>query len=328
MHFEKEQYENFVKCHPAGNVFQSLAFGQFQDKIPYRGKSWALFSKNSAGCLAIKIKLPFNFCWLWIPYGPLGFCDEIFEDLGRIAKEENAIFARIEPPSDWRAGQTEKLKKTWRIRKSFGRYTPENTLAVDVGKNEDEILAQMKPKGRYNIQIAKKHGVKCGHFEDFEKIPARDFNNFYEILKKTSQRDEFGIHPKTFYGNLLKILCAQNMASLFLAYIKEKVVAGIIAVFYRGTAVYYYGASDYEYRNLMAPYLLQWEAMREAKKRGLKFYDLLGIAPEDAKKHPWAGVTEFKKKFGGEKIKYPEAFDIVYKPVVYKFLKVLRKIRG
>lgn len=308
---------------PGGNFFQSRAFGEFCEMLPYRGKSWFLIvQKNQniqATCLVIKVKLPFGFSWLWGPYGPLGTSEEIFEDLARIGQEERAIFARIEPPLGQLTAFGKKMPhcKKWWVSPSKNRFTPEHTLLLDTEKSASEILAQMKPKGRYNIQVAKKRGVEVHFFENFHDIPKKDFDIFYELLKKTSQRDAFGIHPKFFYENILKILSQYNLGGLFLAYIKGKPIAGIIVVFYKNTATYYYGASDYEYRNSMAPYLLQWEAILEAKKRGMRYYDFLGIAPGDEKNHPWKGVTEFKKKFGGREFSYPPAFDIIYKPFWY-----------
>jgi len=322
---DKTIYENCIKSQPTGNFFQSWDFGVFQETLPYRGKVWALTHGKSA-CLAIKMKLPLGFCWLWVPYGPIGSekgeLDKVFGDLGKIAGEEGAIFARIEPPLDSPAIP---LAQKWPITPSGKRFTPEHTLVLDLDKSEQEILAQMKPKGRYNINIAKKHGVTCAVFCKFEDIPAQDFNSFYEILQKTAQRDTFGIHPKYFYENLLKTLSPQNACALFLAYSGGKVVAGIITVYYKDTATYYFGASNHEYRSLMAPYLLQWEAICDAKKRGFKHYDFLGIAPSEAKNHPWAGVTDFKKKFGGGEVQYPPAFDIIYRPFLFKLMNVLKR---
>lgn len=317
-----EQYETFVKNHPSGTFFQSWTFGEFQEKIPYRGKSWTLIAKNAA-CLAIKIKLRFGKCWLWMPYGPLGFSEEIFEDMARIAKEEKAIFARIEPPENFkfRAG----AEFDWRIVKSPHRFTPEHTLILDLEKTAEEILAQMKPKGRYNIQIAKRHNVLVRQYNS--DIPEKDFAAFYKILKKTGGRDGFGIHQKYFYKTLLETLAPKKMASLFLAYHQNTVIGGVIVIFYKDTATYYYGASSYEHRNLMAPYLLQWEAICEAKRRGMKIYDFLGIATPHAKNHPWAGVTEFKKKFGGKEITYPPAFDVVYRPFLYRAMRLVQSCR-
>lgn len=326
-----KSYEEFVSEHPDSTFFQSWAFGEFQEKIPYRGKMWSLgvISHNdiTASCLVIKQKLPLGFFWLWVPYGPLEFSEEIFEDIASIAKKERAVFARIEPPLHWQDTYTEALKKSWRIVSAKKRYTPEHTLILNIEKSEDEILAQMKPKGRYNIGVAQKRGVTVHQWNGNQE----EFNAFYEILKKTSVRDSFGVHPKFFYAELLKTLGEPGMATLFLASVRppvmvrephhDRIIAGIIVVFFKDTATYYYGASDHTYRSLMAPYLLQWEAIREAKQRGIKYYDFLGIAPEGSKNHPWAGVTEFKKKFGGKTIVYPQAFDIIYHPIIYKFIK-------
>lgn len=330
------------------SFFQSKEFGEFQDKIPYRGKTWLLKHHDQNLCLVIRQKMRFGKCFLWVPYLRVqgtGYWGLVLEDLRRIAKDENAIFARVEPAEGFDDKDIAELKKKWLIKPAKKRFTPEHTLILNLEKTEEELLAQMKPKGRYNINVARKNGVVVKQFND--KIPEKDFDAFYKILEKTGERDEFGIHPKSFYKTLLDTFVPKKMASLFLAYNKEgAVVAGIIVIFYGDTATYYYGASDYTHRNLMAPYALQWEAIREAKKRGMKYYDFLGIAPvtlslspfdsahgdpelvEGSKgdRHPWAGVTDFKKKFGGREVSFPKAFDVVYKPVWYKAMVVAKRV--
>lgn len=317
------KYETFVLNNPAGSFFQSQAFAEFQKKIPYRGKTWAFsiinYNDIKSSCLIIKQKLPFGYCWLWVPCGPLGeFSKDIFEDLAKTAEEERALFARIEPPADWKNEYIDLIKRKWAVKPSPHRFTPEHTLILDIAKSEKEILVQMKPKGRYNVGIAKKRGVSVHQWEGDEA----EFEKFYEILKKTASRDAFGVHPAFFYKKLLETF-GKDQSILFLATepVKKKIIAGIIVIFYQGTATYYYGASDHHYRNLMAPYLLQWEGILEAKRRGMTQYDFLGIAPENVGNHSWAGVSEFKKKFGGRGITYPPAFDIVYRPFLYTFYK-------
>ncbi len=108
---------------------------------------------------------------------------------------------------------------------------------------------------------------------------------------------------------------------LFLADFKNKIIAANIVVFWEKTAIYLHGASDYEQRNLMAPHLLQWEQIKEAKKRGCIEYDFWGI---DEKK--WPGVTRFKKGFGGREVEYPGAFDLIFQPVWYKIYKIGRTL--
>ena len=329
-------YEQFVLNQPAGTIFQSSAFGEFQETLSYRGKYWACHVANGEGeasALVVRMKLPLGHSWLWVPYGPAGgFNEELFGDIEKIAHDERAIFTRVEPGAGWTSEDTLKVRELFgekRIAHATPRFTAEHSLVLDLDEDEGGLLAQMKPKGRYNIGLAEKKGVTVKIFAHLEDIPPHDFNLFYEILKRTSARDGFGIHPRYFYENLLRILGEKGMAALALGYGPDgAVVAGIIVTFYKDTATYYFGASDHAARALMAPYLIQWEAIREAKKRGFSHYDFLGIAPPNEPTHPWAGITEFKKKFGGREIAYSPAFDIVHSPFKYKALAVARKLRG
>ena len=110
---------------------------------------------------------------------------------------------------------------------------------------------------------------------------------------------------------------------------EKKVIAGIIVTYYGDTAIYYFGASGNEYRNLMAPYLLQFHAIKKAKEKGLNWYDFLGIAPEDAGKgHSLAGVSGFKLKFGGKTVQYMKAKELVYKSFWYWVMRIRKGISG
>lgn len=299
----------------------------------------------AARCLVIRQKLRFGKCMLWVPYGPVietedaeewrGVLQTALEDLKKIAKEENAIFCRIELPlsshpanllkvhelfMNWRIEERQK-KNGWIIKwkQSFSRWTPEKTLVLDLSKPEDQLLAEMKEKGRYSIGLAKRHGITIQHFHTLEEVGAKfAFDAFYKLLEKTAKRDQFHGHAKSFYKTFLDTLGPKKMASLFVAQHEGKIIGGIIVVFYGDTATYYYGASDYEHRNLMAPYLLQWEAILKAKKQGLRWYDLFGLE--------WGRVSEFKEKFGGKIVEFPKAFDIVYRPFWYWVMKMKRRL--
>jgi len=106
---------------------------------------------------------------------------------------------------------------------------------------------------------------------------------------------------------------------LFVAIYNKKIIVANIVMFYKETAIYLHGASDYQYRNLMAPYLLQWQQILEAKERGCSEYDFWGI---DEKK--WPGVTRFKRGFGGKEIVYPGAYDLVFQPTWYRIYKLAK----
>tara|TARA_Y100000031_G_scaffold141426_1_gene169960 strand:+ start:291 stop:1262 length:972 start_codon:yes stop_codon:yes gene_type:complete len=232
------------------------------------------------------------------------------------------------------------LNSQFSILNSSRHIVPEATRIIDLTKSEDEILAQMKQKGRYNIKVAQKHGVEVKQSDDVDA--------FYELIKKTSKRDGFKPHSKEHYKKFLENLDGAFMLLAFAPSIVNcqlSIVAGLIGVIFKGQGIYYYGASSHEHRNLMAPYLLQWEAMKFCKAKGCTSYDLFGIVPpeksplsqpvlslskeergrERGANHPWQGVSAFKEKFGGEVVTYPEEKVIILKPLIHKLIDMKRK---
>ena len=285
------------------NLWQHPFWDSFQKSMGLR--TWAL-ERTGASALVIRRSLPFGLCWLEVPRGPL-FDGEaafggILEDIKRTAKEENAVFIRF--------SSYEKLPL--QAPDTPFDHHPQTSLVIDLLQTEDQILEQMKPKGRYNIKLAEKHVVTVEVSGDVEA--------FHSLLKMTADRDGFGVHSVQYYQSMLSAL-GQN-AQLLMARYEDQLIAGGIFVYLDEWGIYYYGASDNHFRNVMAPYLLQWTAIKEAKKRGCKYYDFLGIAPEGATKHPWAGVTDFKKKFGGRVVSYPAAKDLVLRPFWYLLYKL------
>ena len=244
----------------------------------------------------------------------------------------------ILPPHQVR-GQNEIIKD--KLIKSDGGQRIEKTLVLDLEKPEEQLSAEMKQKTRYNIKVAEKHGIKTRVSESLEK----DFEDFWRLMKGTAKRNKIKIHPKIHYEKLFSV-CHSRPASvipakagiqygvsssgnpeelqieLFLAEYQNKIIAANIVAFFGDKAAYLHGASDYEYRNLMAPYLLQWEQIKEAKNRGCQVYDFWGI---DEQK--WPGITRFKTSFGGKEIKYVGAWDYVFDKKWYWIYKNIKKIR-
>lgn len=228
-----------------------------------------------------------------------------------LAKKEKAIYTLVE-------GYQKQEPKT-KTTKPFKNIIPRYTQAIDLHLPETEILKHMHTKGRYNIRLAAKKGIVIKQ--------SHDIDSFYRLLQKTGQRDEFHINPKKHYEALLQCLYEKGKAKMFLAFHNEEPIAGIINTYIGNTATYYYGASNYKYRNLMAPYLLQWHAIKDAKKHKFDTYDFLGIADPNNPKDPLIGVTNFKQKFGGQTIKHPKGFAVVHKPVLYFLLLLKKKLK-
>jgi len=254
----------------------------------------------------IRYNLPFGKSYLYSPRCEGKFFSDLFlEKIKEIAKQENAIFFKAEPRDNINLKQFGFVKAH--------DIQPKKTLILDITKSEQELLDKMHYKTRYNIQLAQRHGVKIRN----PKPETRNFDAFWRLMEQTTKRDGFRPHPKEYYKKLLEI----PNVELFTAEFENKIIAANIVVFYNKQAIYLHGASNYEQRNLMAAPLLQWEQIKEAKKRGCAKYDFWGIDEEK-----WPGVTRFKKSFNGKEIEYPGAFDLVFQPFWYKIYKIAREI--
>ena len=208
---------------------------------------------------------------------------------------------------------------------------PAQTLILDLNKGSEELLAEMHPKWRYNINLAQKKGVVI------KKITSRDadfdeyFEKFYQLLDKgTAERQKIKHHPKDYYYKQLTISSKHLSAELFVAEYDKKAVAANIVVFFGNRATYVHGATDNEHRALMAPHLLQWRQICEAKGRCLSEYDFWGIANEysfNKLKTTWAGITRFKKGFGGREMNYIGYFDWPISKIWYLIYRVAQRIR-
>jgi peptidoglycan pentaglycine glycine transferase (the first glycine) len=336
-------FEKFAGRFPQTPVQQSHLWGEFQENIPYRGKFWALGVTEDAKTLGqkelvmtaliVRHATRLGYTWLEIGRGPIFDSrlstdkmtvawDLILDEVRRIAQAEKSILLRVAPHLQNAFTHVGRILFP-DFRDAGHSAYPEWTLTLDLGYSEADLLTDMKPKGRYNIRLAEKKKVRV---DVWKKEDGAGFKQFYQILKDTSRRDQFGVHPADYYRNLLETLGAYDGASLYLAYHPEKqdvVIGGTIVTFFGDTATYYYGASSHTYRALMAPYLLQWRAIRDAKKRGLRYYDFMGIAGSGG--GDWdrrlEGVTRFKEKFGGETSHYMRSFELVFKPLMKVLLR-------
>jgi lipid II:glycine glycyltransferase (peptidoglycan interpeptide bridge formation enzyme) len=215
-----------------------------------------------------------------------------------------------------------------------------STVLIDLRPPPDEILAQMKSKWRYNIRLAEKKVTVEDCTVDISAAQSSDdkLSVFYTLLRETAKRDGIFSHSIDYYRTLFKIAEKYSSAKggtpvvkLYLAYLaggeKPVPVAGIVTLFFGKTATYLYGASSSEHRNVMAPYLLQWRAMKDAKAVGAETYDLFGIPPNDDEAHPMHGLYRFKTGFGGAVIHRPGAYDFPRKPLLAELFRAAEAIR-
>jgi lipid II:glycine glycyltransferase (peptidoglycan interpeptide bridge formation enzyme) len=232
-----------------------------------------------------------------------------------LCKNRRAVFLKLEP-DQWDE-KTSVVRGSWSV--SPHNIQPPRTITVDLKGTEDDILAHMKQKTRYNIRLAGKKGVTVR--------PWDDLSAFYEMMLVTGGRDDFGVHSLEYYRRAYELFYPTGMAELLVAEYEGNPLAALM-VFARGRRAWYiYGASNNQERNRMPTYLLQWEAMRWARSKGAEEYDLWGAPDEDEETLEanftkrsdglW-GVYRFKRGFGGELNRAVQALDRVYNPLLYK----------
>ena len=218
------------------------------------------------------------------------------------------------------------------LRKAVSDIQPPDTVMLDLGQPLDALLAQCKPKWRYNIRLAEKKGVQVRCFpgnQAEDVIPL-----FYQLYRETAARDGIAIHSENYYRSLCRLAAdgtfdtERILISIYIAYFEEKPLAAIITLFSPSGAVYLYGASSNEHRNLMPAYLLQWQAIQDAQKYGCPSYDFYGIPPTDDSNHPMHGLYRFKTGFGGAVIHRVGTLDIPVRSFRYRLYSCAERLRA
>ena len=304
-------WDAFVEAHPRGHILQTsawadlkCAFGWSAVRVDVRDSG-----KLVAGAQILFRPLPLGLATIaYIPKGPLvdrrnlSLVEYLFDSIDNVARSARAIFLKIEPdetPVNRLAGLG--------FDPSPHPIQPRRTLVVDLRPDEEAILAAMKQKTRYNIRLAAK--------KDVVVTPSDDVETFIQLMQVTGERDKFGVHSGAYYRKAYELFHPSGQAQLFLATFNGQPLAGLMLFVLGRRAWYFYGGSSDAERNRMPTYLLQWEAMRWAKARGVTDYDL------------W-GVYRFKRGFGGQLLRAPGAFDRVYSPFWYRLYLAYLRRRG
>ena len=266
-----------------------------------------------------KRSLWMNQFWLFL----LGFSWKLNEDISNkfieLCKLEWALFFQVETNNYDEVNISEwEIFSVWHYKKFITPYTAIINLQSDI----DSILLAMKPKGRYNIKLTIKKWVEVKLVEKSNQ----NIWDFYKLMNQTTSRDNFSGNTLNYYKDFLKII---KESELILAYKDWVAIAWGIFVFGEQESIYYYWAStsDKQYRNLMAPYAVQFLAINEAKKRGSKIYDFLWIASPWDKNSELSWVTDFKLKLTKDARAVSQSFIWINKRFHYTILVLIRKIK-
>lgn len=331
-----DQWDSFIVQNPDAHLLQTTSWGRLKEQF---GWSVVRISTGELGAQILFRSLSPGVNIAYIPKGPVGlsrpdmpefaqFCKEA--DL--ICKKRHAFLLKIEPDA-WRSESPLEMQALYdhplvepifddsrlpNMRISQHSIQPLRTILVNLEEGEEQILSRMKQKTRYNIRLAQRLEVKV--------TPSNDLNLFYDMIQETGARDRFGVHNLDYYRRCYELFQPSGQCELFLASYQEEPLA-MLMVFSQGRrAWYFYGASRNIHREKMPTYLLQWEAMRWARARGCKTYDLWGVPDENpenleakfATRHDglW-GVYRFKRGFGGLLLRAAGPWDRIYNPILY-----------
>lgn len=301
-----------------GDFLQSWEWGTFQEN---EGLKALRLKDDETGMMAqvIRRDLPLGKSYWYCPRGPLGR----FAGLEKAPGISESLFLRFEPLASQEISGSVKVADV----------QPRQTLIIDLHQEQEALMAAMHEKWRYNIRLAERKGVRV-YAAGAGEASALDV--FWELLNETTERDRFRAHDRGYYRLMLETLSGdpasgdktRPVARLVFAEHDGKVLAANLMMYFGTTATYLHGASSRERREVMAPQLLHWKAMTEAKSWGYTSYDFWGVAPEGAENHPWAGITRFKRGFGGNVVSYPGTYDLPIDHFWYRLYAMGQKIRG
>lgn len=269
---------------------------------------------------------------MYCPKGPVfdwynaGLRGRVLADLKALARKQGAIFIKIDPdvvtgtgfPDQPEAEEDpqgrvvtgEMQLRGWRFSDEQVQFR--NTVLIDLIPPEEDLLANMKQKTRYNVRLASRKGVSVrpGSLGDLDLL--------YRMYAETSVRDGFVIRGKDYYHKVWSTFLQAGLAEPLIAEVEGEPVAAVIIFRFAGKAWYMYGMSRQEHREKMPNYLLQWEAMRRARQVGCVSYDLWGAPDEFTASDPLWGVYRFKEGFGGQVVRHLGAWDLPTRRVFYQ----------
>lgn len=320
----QNEWEKLVNKNPYSGYMQSFWWQEFQNLIGWETYKIGIFEKNKllGGAIIAKYSYFKNKSIIYIPEGPvLPYEKPIAEKMFHLLIAEIDKIADLDGSNDRKPTSHLSIEPKLsfvpfffsRFQKAKTDRQPINNLIMDLRLSKKHLLKQMKPKARYNIKVAQKHGVNIIQTSPEEGL--KDFLKLYCSFNKIIPSDK---KDKHYFERLIYILSRNKNGNFFFARYKNQILSSALVIYFGNTATYLFGASSKKFSFTMSPYLLHFTIMQHAKKTGYKWYDWYGLSPDENNvNHPWYGFSVFKKKFGGQQINYIGAYDFVYNRKLY-----------
>ena len=307
-----------------GHLLQSWRWGDFKDRFGWRVARFAARGESAAALAQVLFRRKAGVTLGYIPRGPVvpeGDAEAmatLWSAIDAWARRQRTLTVVVEPD-----GELPMAAHDHMLVPGPEPIQPSRTVKTRLC-DDDGLMAQMHPKTRYNVRMAMRRDVACRIAADTQE----SVDVFYGLLQDTAARNAFVVHDIDYYREFLRRF--DQDALLMFAEIDGRVVAGVIAVVFGKEAIYMYGASSTKDRANGAGFLIQYEAMRWARDRGARRYDMWGIPDYDpestvgdsgdrlASSHggDWRGIYEFKTRFGGEIVSYPRPVERRYHPLL------------
>lgn len=310
----KREWESFLCTHAPQSLFQSWNWGE--TIIQARAKTaagqqrlWRLGlyeGKQLIGIAQGEKIVARRGTFFHVRHGPIlsdweePLAGEVLSALKLFARNQSASFLRISPLIAATPAHASLLSSCGFMDAPMHAMDGEYCWILDIRPSEVALLSGMRKTTRYLIRQAEKMGVTIKKSTDSADLPA-----FLSLYQQTAQRQHFVPHKgmEEEFTQFRK----DDQIELFLGYHNGQLLSGALIIFYNDQAIYHHSASIDQ--KIPVNYLLQWEAIKEAKKRQLSWHNFWGIAPDDKPGHPWKGLSLFKKGFGGEPRAYLHAQD-------------------
>jgi lipid II:glycine glycyltransferase (peptidoglycan interpeptide bridge formation enzyme) len=329
---DRQQWNDFVSASECCNITQSYEWGELGPHLGAQTMRIGVVDdegKLCAAMLMLIVRAPIiRRPYFYAVRGPViddpssPALTTLLNFVRAEARRQGAFMLKVEPSVD-----DEDERWLLALRRHGFRPNPyavhiRNEWVLNIQPDEQEILAGMKEKWRYNIRLAGRKGVTVRRGEG-----QADLDTFYKIYETTSERDQFFIHSKAFYEEVMRLYSQDDRFALFLAEYQREPIAGIIVLRYGRWSWYMYGASSNEHRNLMPNHLLQWNGIQWAKSHGCWYYNFRGIPDILEEGQELWGVYIFKRGFGGYAMRALETHDLVYQPLVYNVYMRLLEVK-
>ncbi len=334
-----QTWNSFVEAHSQAHLLQTAPWGDLKSRFGWSAERVGLGTSSGiivSGAQILYRALPFGLGKLaYVPKGPLVNWQDAAQvaqtvaALDTAARDRGAIALTIEPDLPDAREHADALRHAGFVA-GVTSIQPRRTLLVDLAPDETAILGAMKSKTRYNIRLSARKGVTV------RLGTAADVEAFNQLMATTGERNRFGVRSPAYYHAAFDLFAPHDQVGLFLAEYQGEPLACLMAFALGRTAWYFHGGSSDVHRNLMAPYAVQWAAIRWAKAKGCTTYDLWGVPDYDEetletqfseRQDGLWGVYRFKRGFGGRLMRSIGAWDRIYSPLRYRLYRLALRWR-